>query len=247
MAGSFAIEIRPVGDALLIVDVREHAAMQGSLLDEVLRVAACIRHAAIAGVTEVTTAFGTVAVFYEPVRVVAVDPDLLESLAIQIRAALTESSNGPSRQQAQKEAVEIPVCYDAEFAPDLEAVAQHTNLSPSEVVQRHASSEYRVACVGFTAGFPYLNGLPSELATPRRATPRTKVATGSVAIGGEQTGVYPTVSPGGWNVIGRTPLRLFDVARSEPALLAAGDRVRLRQIDREEFHRLEAVQSSANK
>ena len=247
MAGSFAIEVRPVGDALLIVDVREHAGMHGSLLDEVLRVADCIRSAAIAGVTEVTTAFRTVAVFYEPSRVVAVDPDLLESLAIQIRAALTESSNAPSRQQAQTEAVEIPVCYDAEFAPDLDDVAQHTHLSAAEVVQRQASADYRVVCVGFTAGFPYLSGLPAELATPRRDTPRTHVAAGSVAIGGEQTGVYPTVSPGGWNIIGRTPLRLFDIGRSEPALLAAGDYVRLRQIDRQEFHRLEAVQSSANK
>ena len=248
MEGSFAIDVRPVGDALLIVDVREHASMQGSLLDEVLRVAACIRDAAIAGVTEVTTAFTTVAVFYEPARVVAVDPDLLESLAIQIRGAPgEENAAAASNPQAQTGMVEIPVCYDAAFAPDLDAVARHTHLPAAEVVRRHASAEYRVACVGFTPGFPYLSGLPAELATPRHDTPRTQIAAGSVAIGGEQTGVYPTVSPGGWNIIGRTPLTLFDISRSEPALLAAGDRVRLRQIDREEFERLTAVQSSAKK
>ena len=248
MSGTFAIDVRPLGDAALIVDVREHPAMQGSLLDEVLRVASCIRNGAIPGVIEVTTAFSTVAVFYNPARVAAVDPNLLESLAIQIRAALAEENAvASSGQQTRTEAIEIPVCYDAEFALDLEAVAQHTTLSAVEVVRRHASAEYRVACVGFTPGFPYLSGLPAELATPRHATPRAQVAAGSVAIGGEQTGVYPITSPGGWKIIGRTPLRLFDIRRSEPALLAAGDRVRLRQVDREEFGRLQAEQSSANK
>ena len=248
MNDSASVEVRPVGDSLLIVDVRENVGTQASLLDEVLHVARRIRNAAIEGVTEVTTAFATVAVFYNPARVVAADLDLFESLAIQIRAAV-DDDNAAARfnQQKRSESVEIPVCHDADFAPDLDAVARHTNLPAAEVVRRHASAEYRVACVGFTAGFPYLSGLPAELAVPRHATPRAQVAAGSVAIGGEQTGVYPTVSPGGWNIIGRTPLTLFDISRSEPALLAAGDRVRLRQIDREEFDRLAAEQSSAKK
>ena len=242
------LEIRPVGDSVIIVEVGERDALSPVVIDEVLRAAARIRNAAIAGVTEVTTAFSTVVVFYDPPGVVAVDPDLFESLTTQIRAALTEeNAAAPSRQQTHSKAVEIPVCYDAEFAPDLDAVARHTNLPAAEVVRRHASAEYRVACVGFTPGFPYLSGLPAELSVPRHATPRAQVAAGSVAIGGEQTGVYPTVSPGGWNIIGRTPLSLFDISRSEPALLAAGDRVRLRQIDRGEFERLTAEQSSAKK
>jgi inhibitor of KinA len=130
------------------------------------------------------------------------------------------------------------VCYEGEFAPDLAEVAHHAGLSPDEVAQRHAAAAYRVGCVGFMPGFPYLTGLPPELATPRRAIPRREVAAGSVAIGGSQTGIYPSVSPGGWNVIGRTPLRLFDVTRQPPALLRAGDAVRFRAISRTEFESL---------
>ena len=131
--------------------------------------------------------------------------------------------------------IEVPVCYDSEFALDLEDVARVAGLPAVEIVRRHAGAAYRVNCVGFTPGFPFMSGLPSELATPRRATPRKEVPAGSVGIGGAQTGIYPRNSPGGWNVIGRTPLRLFDVQRDPPALFRAGDRVRFRQISREEF------------
>ena len=120
--------------------------------------------------------------------------------------------------------IEIPVCYDREFALDLDDVARVAGLDEAEVIRRHSSAAYRVNCVGFIAGFPFMSGLPSELATPRRAAPRKEVPAGSVAIGGAQTGVYPRNSPGGWNVIGRTPLRLFDVQRDPPTILQAGDR-----------------------
>ena len=103
------------------------------------------------------------------------------------------------------------------------------------MIRRHSSAAYRVNCVGFIAGFPFMSGLPPELATPRRAAPRKEVPAGSVGIGGAQTGIYPRTSPGGWNLIGRTPLRLFDVQRDPPTILQAGDRVRFRQISREEF------------
>src|SRR5205823_745816 len=98
-------------------------------------------------------------------------------------------------------AIEVPVCYEDEFAPDLDEVARHAALSPDEVVRRHAEASYRVSCVGFTPGFPYLSGLPRELATPRRASPRKEIPAGAVAIGGTQTGIYPRKSPGGWNII----------------------------------------------
>ena len=134
--------------------------------------------------------------------------------------------------------IDVPVCYENEFAPDLNEVAQHTGLSPDEVVRRHSGAIYRVSCVGFTPGFPYLSGLPAELATPRRGSPRKEVPAGAVAIGGTQTGIYPRKSPGGWNIIGRTTLRLFDVERDQPALFHAGDRVRFRKISRQEFETL---------
>jgi inhibitor of KinA len=108
------------------------------------------------------------------------------------------------------------------------------------VVRRHSSANYHVNCVGFTPGFPFLSGLPAELATPRRAMPRTEIPRGSVGIGGTQTGIYPRKSPGGWNLIGRTPLRLFEAQRQPPALFQAGDQVRFRQVSREEFDRFSA-------
>jgi inhibitor of KinA len=134
--------------------------------------------------------------------------------------------------------VEIPVCYGEELGPDLGDVSRGAGLPETEVIRLHAGTDYRVACVGFIAGFTFLSGLPPQLATPRRATPRQKVPGGSVGIGGAQTGIYPKESPGGWNIIGRTPLRLFDVTKDPPAKLRAGDRVRFREISRQEFDNL---------
>jgi len=131
--------------------------------------------------------------------------------------------------------VEIPICYDAEFALDLDRVAERTKLSAGEVIDLHSKAEYRVACIGFVPGFPFLTGLASKLATPRRDTPRKEIPSGSVGIGGAQTGIYPLRSPGGWNLIGRTPFKLFDPTKNPPSLLQAGDRVRFRAITREEF------------
>ena len=120
----------------------------------------------------------------------------------------------------------IPVAYGGEDGPDLGDVAAHTGLSAAEVVKRHCAGEYIVYLLGFLPGFAFLGGLAPELATPRRAEPRTAVPARSVGIGGEQTGVYPLVSPGGWQLIGRTPLELFDPSAKEPTLLRPGDRVR---------------------
>jgi inhibitor of KinA len=131
--------------------------------------------------------------------------------------------------------IEIPVCYDAEFGFDLNRVAEHTKLSKREIVDLHGAGEYRVACIGFVPGFTFLSGLPKNLATPRRDVPRKEIPAGSVGIGGAQTGIYPLRSPGGWNLIGRSPLRLFDASKNPPTLLCPGDRVRFRAITREEF------------
>lgn len=122
--------------------------------------------------------------------------------------------------------IEIPVAYGGEHGPDLADVAAHTGFTPAEVVRRHAAGEYVVYLLGFLPGFAFMGGLPPELATPRRAEPRVAVPARSVGIGGAQTGVYPLVSPGGWQLIGRTPLEMFDPAAAEPTLLRPGDRVR---------------------
>jgi KipI family sensor histidine kinase inhibitor len=127
--------------------------------------------------------------------------------------------------------VEIPVCYGGDFGPDLDALASHAKLTAADVIARHTAATYTVAMLGFAPGFPYLFGLDPALEMPRRASPRTRVPAGSVAIGGAQTGIYPSELPGGWQLIGRTPLALFDAQRDPPSLLMPGDRVRFVAID----------------
>ena len=135
--------------------------------------------------------------------------------------------------------LEIPVRYGGAFGEDLDAAAAELGIAADTVIARHGAALYTVAMVGFAPGFPYLSGLDPSLALPRLATPRTRVPAGSVAIGGAQTGIYPRESPGGWRLLGRTPLRLFDPQRASPSLLAPGDRVRFVAIDDDAFARLE--------
>ena len=207
------------------------------MLQAVLDLQARLQHAALPWVMECAPAYASLGVFLDPARAIeegAPEENPFDWIEGQIRAVFARPFRGKANQSETK-IVEIPVCYETEFALDLEEVARHTGLSPMEVVRRHSAADYRVHCVGFMAGFPFLGGLPRELATPRRATPRKQVPAGSVAIGGVQTGVYPMTLPGGWNVIGRTALRLFDPQREPPALLAAGSRVRFRAITRAQF------------
>jgi KipI family sensor histidine kinase inhibitor len=226
------MRVEPLGDSALLVRVVEEFDPEKSL-DAMVGGAQALERAAIPGVVELVPAYTTIGVFLDPARIVPFD-----ELKTAIEHAL-QSSMKPADQRAEMGGViEVPVCYENEFAPDLADVARHAALPEEEVVDRHATASYRVTCVGFTPGFPYLSGLPAELATPRRASPRKEVPTGAVAIGGTQTGIYPRKSPGGWNIIGRTPLLLFDVQRQPPALFHAGDRVRFRRISRDEFEQL---------
>jgi inhibitor of KinA len=232
------MEIVPLGDSALIVRVRDRFEdAPDEALNEVLSTFRRLQDAAIPGVIALAPAYTTVAVFFDHLRVMnaGAEPDqLLNWLSERIGAAVAGLAD-PGRVNGNSRLVEIPVCYDPEFALDLEDVARHARISPIQVVDLHSAAKYRVGCIGFTPGFPFLTGLPKTLATPRRATPRKEIPAGSVGIGGAQTGIYPLRSPGGWNLIGRTPLRLFDPARNPPVLLSAGDRVRFRAITREEF------------
>jgi inhibitor of KinA len=135
--------------------------------------------------------------------------------------------------------VEIPVCYGGEFGPDLNDVAAMHGMKAAQVIELHASAEYLVYFLGFVPGFPYLGELPEALATPRLATPRRRVPAGSVGIAGNQTGVYPFATPGGWRLIGRTPMAMFRTERDESSLLSIGDRVRFTPISAERFAALE--------
>lgn len=165
------------------------------------------------------------------------DPGLLDtSRAIdEVVAALGSArSLGPIASRL----VEIPVCYGEECAPDLADVARLHGLTTTEVAATHAAAEYTVRFIGFAPGFGYLAGLPSALHTPRLATPRVRVPAGSVGLAGDQSGVYPSATPGGWRLIGRTPLTMFDARRDPPARLALGDRVRFVPISHAEFSNL---------
>jgi len=142
-----------------------------------------------------------------------------------------ESGQGPT-QETTSNVVSVPVCYDPEFGPDLDDLAAHAKLSPEEVIQIHSSATYLVYFLGFSPGFAYMGGLPEKLHMPRLATPRARVAAGTVGIAGSQTGVYPVDSAGGWRLIGRTPWRMFDPKTDPPTRLQPGDKVHFTPIDR---------------
>ncbi|MDP9185909.1 MAG: 5-oxoprolinase subunit PxpB [Verrucomicrobiota bacterium] len=234
------MEITQLGDSTVLIRVAENfEKAPDKSLNAVLTAQHCLVTARIPAVVEIAPAYTTVALFYDPVRAVdagAPVENIFGWIEQRIRQALSNTGEiQPDR--IETSLVEIPVCYETEFALDLDEVARHAGVHWKEAVDLHCGAEYRVHCVGFTPGFPFLGGLPRKIATPRRDIPRKEIPAGSVAIGGRQTGIYPVKSPGGWNVIGRTPLRLFDPEKDPPALLRAGDRVRFRSITREEFER----------
>lgn len=236
MTVNFAIE--PLAeDALLLrfgdgididVNARVHAA------------AHAIRAAKLAGVSDVAPAYATLLVRFDPLS--RSGDALFEAVSKVLDRGFRQGGGdeleATAPQKLATQHTEIPMCYGGEFGQDLDAVAQRAGMTPDQVIERHMRTEYTVAMLGFAPGFPYLLGLDPALHVPRRANPRTRVPAGSVAIGGAQTGIYPRELPGGWNLIGRTPLVLFDSGRDPPCLLAPGDRVRFRAIDADEFRRL---------
>jgi KipI family sensor histidine kinase inhibitor len=217
--------ISPLGDSAVVITLGEGS--ESAVLARVQAVAAAIGRSGLPGVVDVLPAFASVSVYFDPV------PEAWDEMCRR----LGEIALGvaPAVAALPERTVEIPVWYGGEAGPDLATVATRAHLTPEAVVAVHAGADYRVHAIGFVPGFPYLGGLPAALHTPRRETPRTEVVPGSVGIGGGQTGVYPFATPGGWNLIGRTPVAMFDPERAEPALLRVGDRVRFRGITREEF------------
>jgi KipI family sensor histidine kinase inhibitor len=199
------VRLRPAGERGLLVEVEE--------LETVHRLHAALRQLDPPGVVELVPGYRTVLIVADPERAGVLD---------ELAAGLPGLELPPAGAVAG-ETVEIPVSYDGE---DLPEVAGLTGLEGDEVVRRHTAPEYTVAFLGFSPGFPYLVGLDPALEVPRRDTPRTSIPAGSVGLAGNQTGIYPTASPGGWQLIGRTEVTLFDPARDPPALLAPGTRLR---------------------
>ena len=220
----------PAGDTAVIVEFGER--IDRLLSDRVLRLSTLVRAANLPGVVETVPTFRTLMVYYDP----------LATDGASLSAAL-ENLLDSGRGAAQPATLwRIPACYAASHAPDLAVVAQRTGLSTAEVVRLHsASTRYHVYMVGFVPGFPYMGDLPAPLVLPRRADPRVRVPAGSVAIATNMTAIYPQESPGGWHLIGTTPVRLFDLRRPRPALLSPGDAVRFEPVTVREFDAIRAA------
>lgn len=223
--------IEALGDAALLISLGDR--IDAELNARTVALADALRAAQLPGVLDIAPAYASVCVRYEPLAWSGTRE--LPLAAISARVS-TFVDNAPiASPNSGSDVIEIPVCYGGDFGPDLDIVAAHAQLPAETVIARHADGDYRVAMLGFAPGFPYLLGLHDALQVARRSNPRTRVPAGSVAIGGAQTGIYPRELPGGWHIIGRTPLVLFDATCDPPALLGAGQRVRFRAIGAEAF------------
>jgi KipI family sensor histidine kinase inhibitor len=221
------VRLVPCGDRALLVYLGDEAHL--AVNQRVHALTRALKQSPHPALVEITPAYHCLMMEYDPLRI------RLDQLEEMIHSALERACTEP----ADSRTVEIPVCYGGEFGPDLGTVAAHTGLSPGEVTRRHQEPLYRVYCLGFSPGFPYLGDLDASLHTPRLAEPRTRLPAGSVGIGGTQTGIYPASTPGGWQLIGRTPLRLFDPFREPPTLLEPGNTVRFVPIGPELYEELE--------
>ncbi|EDM34158.1 putative allophanate hydrolase [Pedobacter sp. BAL39] len=226
---SEALQFYPLGDAAIVI---QFDAVIATVTNRKLRaISAYLEEQSFDWLLGYVPAFANISIYYDPLLIGYVKLKAL--LEKKLKAVLlAEAVEEPT------EVVEIPVIYGGEYGPDLDVVAQHTGLSVAEVIRRHSDVEYLVYMIGFTPGFPYLGGMDPALAVPRKDSPRAKIASGAVGIAGQQTGIYPMESPGGWQIIGRTAADLFDRNRNPPALLKAGDRLRFVSITEDNYHKL---------
>jgi inhibitor of KinA len=214
----------PLGEAAIVVEFGNR--IDREILERVWSLARHLDRHPLPGMIEYVSAFSTVTIYFDPLTVDGSD------VGRQIEHILPQLE---SQRIPDVRTMEIPVCYGGEFGPDLDFVARHNGLTTAEVIELHATSEFQVYLIGFAPGFPYLGGMSPRIAAPRLESPRLQVPAGSVAIAGLQSGIYPLTSPGGWRLIGRTPITLFCATARPPSLLRAGDQVRIRPISRDAF------------
>lgn len=222
-----AFRILPVGDSALTVEFGDR--IDPDLNSRVQALHDAVNRAKLPGVTESVPTYRSLLVHYRPE--ITGWAAIREAVA-ELAASLDNQAPRPGQ------LVDIPVAYGGQYGPDLDFVAAHCGKSPSEVIRIHAGGEYLVYMLGFAPGFPYLGGMDPAIAAPRLESPRVRIPAGSVGIAGEQTGVYSVESPGGWRLIGRTPLALYSPGGEQPVLLRAGQRIRFRPIDSAEFNRI---------
>ncbi|GGB42582.1 5-oxoprolinase subunit PxpB [Fictibacillus barbaricus] len=221
--------LEPLGDNSIIIELGDDISRE--IQQKVKKVSSFFEECSLDWIIETVPGFTTVAVFYDPLKI--------ETTTLPYETVceeLTRLLEGLSvDQDGEPRIVEIPVCYGGEFGPDLEEVAEHNGIIPEEVIDIHSNGEYIVYMIGFAPGFPYIGGMSEKIAAPRRKNPRLKIPAGSVGIAGKQTGVYPIETPGGWQLIGRTPRKLFLPDGDTPSLLQAGDQIKFVPISQEEF------------
>lgn len=247
VANEWDCGIIPLGDRALVVQLPPQRENQPAW-QRSAAMAELLRDEKRSWILDVVPAYTTVTVVYDPLLLYQTarahahaDVLLFEAAAAEVAEILQRKNQEGQQSQGvqldrtalspESRVMEIPVCYGSSYGPDLPPCAKRAGMSEDEFIRRHAEAEYRVAMIGFMPGFPYLTGLPPELGQPRRSSPRNVVPAGAVGIAGGQTGVYPLATPGGWQLIGRTPLALFDPKRAAPILLRAGDIVRFVPID----------------
>ena len=218
-----SVRIVPAGDSALIVEFDDR--IDPAINAEAIALAEAVQAAGYRGVRDVVPTFRSVAIYFDPL---IVDYEALI-------AHIESTGRSVHRPRETSPVLRIPVCYGGEFGVDLADVAGFASASEAEVVRLHSSATYRVFMLGFVAGFAYLGTVDERIAMPRHATPRVRVPAGSVGIAGIQTGIYPAETPGGWRLIGRTPLKPFDLRRAEPFLMKAGDAVQFYPIRRTEY------------
>ncbi len=216
-----APRFEPLGDGALLIRVGD--AIDDATNRRAIALADALRTAGLPHVRDIAPAYASVCIRYE------MSSTNFATMEAHLQPVI-DSTKTISKKETS-DVIDIPVCYGGEFGPDLEAVAAHASISIDDVIDRHRNASYEVAMLGFMPGFPYLRGLDATLYTPRLAIPRTRVPAGSVGIGGAQTGIYPRELPGGWHLIGRTPLTLFDPDRDAPALLRPGQKIQFTRID----------------
>ena len=226
LADGGVVRVDAAGDSALVLQLPSR--IDPEINDRATTVAADLRARWGAILRDVVVGYCTVTVYFDPIRV---DGPWLEG---EIRSAAAQL---PSERASSPSSIEVPVCYDGDLAPDIGDVAGFAGCTAEEVIALHTSREYRVYMVGFVPGFAYLAEVDERIAAPRRVNPRVAVPAGSVAIAGGQTGIYPSETPGGWNIVGRTRVRPYEPSRSEPFLFRAGDTVRFVRISREEYER----------
>lgn len=210
---------RPMGDRSLLIEIGEKISVD--INRRVQELMLRLQQANLPGVRELAPSYRSLLVVFDPLTIA---PE-------KLKATITDVAARPGGSELpQAKLITVPVFYGGDYGPDLEWVAGHLGISTEEVIRLHTETVYRVYMIGFTPGYPYMGELPAALAVPRRSTPRTRVPKGSVGMAQRQTGIYPVESPGGWQIIGWTPIELFDPKRQIPSLLEMGDRVKFESV-----------------